>query len=110
MKQFKIPIVCTIHHPVSVDRELDIRNAKGWMKFKLFRWYSFLTMQRFVARRMDRILAVADSFDAMTSDRPYRAAMSASKAIAEIQKCAGTQFDPVLVDKFIEILADCSAA
>ena len=61
MKQFKIPIVCTIHHPVSVDRELDIRNAKGWMKFKLFRWYSFLTMQRFVARRMDRILAVAES-------------------------------------------------
>ena len=61
MKQFKIPIVCTIHHPVSVDRELDIRNAKGWMKFKLFRWYSFLTMQRFVARLKDRILAVAES-------------------------------------------------
>jgi glycosyltransferase involved in cell wall biosynthesis len=61
MKQFKIPIVCTIHHPASVDRELDIRNAKGWMKFKLFRWYSFLTMQRFVARRMDRIVAVAES-------------------------------------------------
>ncbi len=61
MKQFKIPIVCTIHHPVTVDRDVDIRNARGWMKFKLFRWYSFLTMQKRVARRMDRILAVAES-------------------------------------------------
>jgi len=49
-----------------------------------------------------RILAVADSFDAMTSDRPYRAAMSASKAIAEIKKCAGTQFDPAVVKAFLK--------
>jgi putative two-component system response regulator len=48
-----------------------------------------------------RILAVADSFDAMTSDRPYRAAMSAAKAIAEIQRCAGTQFDPAVVKAFL---------
>ncbi len=61
MKQFGIPMVCTIHHPVTVDRDVDIRNAKGWMKFKLYRWYSFLPMQKFVARRMDRILAVAES-------------------------------------------------
>lgn len=61
MKQFGIPVVCTIHHPVTVDRDVDIRNARGWMKFKLYRWYSFLGMQKFVARRMDRILAVAES-------------------------------------------------
>lgn len=62
MKQFGIPLVCTIHHPITVDRDIDIRNAKGWWsKFKMFRWYSFLTMQRFVARRVDRILAVAES-------------------------------------------------
>ena len=61
MKQFKVPMVCTIHHPVTVDREVDIRNARGWMKVKLYRWYSFLGMQKFVARRMDRILAVAES-------------------------------------------------
>jgi putative nucleotidyltransferase with HDIG domain len=48
-----------------------------------------------------RILAIADSFDAMTSDRPYRAAMSADKAIAEIRRCSGTQFDPVLVKAFL---------
>jgi putative two-component system response regulator len=50
-----------------------------------------------------RILAVADSFDAMTSDRPYRPAMTASKAVSEIKKCAGTQFDPIVVRAFLKI-------
>jgi HD-GYP domain-containing protein (c-di-GMP phosphodiesterase class II) len=49
-----------------------------------------------------RILAVADSFDAMTSDRPYRTAMSASQSIEEIKRCAGTQFDPVVVKAFLK--------
>jgi putative two-component system response regulator len=49
-----------------------------------------------------RILAVADSFDAMTSDRPYRVAMSVSKAIAEVKRCIGTQFDPVVVKAFLK--------
>jgi putative two-component system response regulator len=49
-----------------------------------------------------RILAVADSFDAMTSDRPYRPSMAAADAIAEIKKCAGTQFDPVVVRAFLK--------
>jgi HD-GYP domain-containing protein (c-di-GMP phosphodiesterase class II) len=45
---------------------------------------------------------VADSFDAMTSDRPYRPAMTADKAVAEVKKCAGTQFDPVVVKAFLK--------
>jgi len=49
-----------------------------------------------------RILAVADSFDAMTSDRPYRAAMSVSKAITEVKRCTGSQFDPVVVKAFLK--------
>jgi response regulator RpfG family c-di-GMP phosphodiesterase len=49
-----------------------------------------------------RILAVADSFDAMTSDRPYRTAMAAGKAIAEIKRCSGTQFDPAVVKAFLK--------
>ncbi len=49
-----------------------------------------------------RILAVADSFDAMTSDRPYRAAMAASKAVSEIKRCAGSQFDPTVVKAFLK--------
>jgi putative two-component system response regulator len=50
-----------------------------------------------------RILAVADSFDAMTSDRPYRPAMTADKAVTEIKKCAGSQFDPAVVKAFLKI-------
>lgn len=51
-----------------------------------------------------RIIAVADSFDAMTSSRSYREAMSMEYAISEIKRCKGTQFDPQIVDEFLEIL------
>lgn len=52
-----------------------------------------------------RILAIADAYDTMTSDRPYRKAMSEEEAIAELKRCAGTQFDPELVEKFIDMLS-----
>ena len=48
-----------------------------------------------------RILAVADTYDAMTSDRPYRAALSHEIAVAELRRCAGSQFDPRIVAVFI---------
>jgi len=48
-----------------------------------------------------RIIAVADSYDAMTSDRPYRKAMSIEEAISELEKNRGTQFDEEAVDAFI---------
>jgi HD-GYP domain-containing protein (c-di-GMP phosphodiesterase class II) len=51
-----------------------------------------------------RIIAVCDAFDAMTSNRPYRQAMHADLAIAELRRCAGSQFDPVVVERFIEAL------
>jgi len=50
-----------------------------------------------------RILAIADTFDAMTSDRPYRPAMLPKEATAEIKRCAGTQFDPSVVTAFLRI-------
>jgi HD-GYP domain-containing protein (c-di-GMP phosphodiesterase class II) len=50
-----------------------------------------------------RILALADAFDAMTSDRPYRATMSVAEAIKEIHIFTETQFDPVVVKAFLEI-------
>jgi putative nucleotidyltransferase with HDIG domain len=50
-----------------------------------------------------RIFAVADSFDAMTSDRPYRRGMSVEDACAEVARCRGTQFDPSVVDAFQRI-------
>jgi putative nucleotidyltransferase with HDIG domain len=48
-----------------------------------------------------RILAVADAFDAMISDRPYRSAMSITDIVEEIKRCAGTQFDPIIVAAFL---------
>jgi cyclic di-GMP phosphodiesterase len=48
-----------------------------------------------------RILAIADAFDAMISDRPYRSAMSMTQIVEEIKRCAGTQFDPVIVAAFL---------
>ncbi len=51
-----------------------------------------------------RILSIADAYDAMTSDRPYRKALSHEAAIAEIRKFSGIQFDPELVEIFIELL------
>src|SRR5208283_3930801 len=50
-----------------------------------------------------RIFAVADTFDAITSDRPYRAAQSVTSARREIQKYAGLQFDPDVVTTFMSI-------
>ena len=51
-----------------------------------------------------RIISVADTFDAMTTDRPYRKAMELEEALDEIKRCAGTQFDPELAQKFIEMI------
>jgi putative two-component system response regulator len=48
-----------------------------------------------------RILAVADAFDAMISDRPYRSAMPITDIVEEIKHCAGTQFDPIVVAAFL---------
>ncbi|MBM3792007.1 MAG: HD domain-containing protein, partial [Acidobacteria bacterium] len=52
-----------------------------------------------------RIFAVVDTLDAMTSDRPYRKALSFQAAIEEIRRCSGTQFDPCIVDAFLSIPA-----
>jgi diguanylate cyclase (GGDEF)-like protein len=51
-----------------------------------------------------RILAIADAYDAITSDRVYRKGRSQKVAFAEIRRCAGTQFDPKLVERFIEAI------
>jgi len=48
-----------------------------------------------------RVLLVADAFDAMTSDRPYQPALSPDHALTELQRCAGTQFDPRVVDAML---------
>jgi putative two-component system response regulator len=56
-----------------------------------------------------RIIAVADAFDAMSSDRPYREAMSVAEAVEEIKHCADNQFDPVVVAAFLETVETATA-
>ncbi len=53
-----------------------------------------------------RILAVADTFDALTSDRPYRSGLSAEKAAQILREGAGTQWDAAVVEALLNILAE----
>ena len=53
-----------------------------------------------------RIIGIVDSFDAMTSTRPYREPVSRADAIDELRRCAGTQFDGELVNIVADILAE----
>lgn len=57
-----------------------------------------------------RIITVADAFEAMTAERPYRKSVSKNEAMIEIRKCSGTQFDPSVVDVFVNqyFLLECN--
>lgn len=59
---------------------------------------------------ISRILAIADAYDVMTHDRPYRKAITTQDALREIKQCEGTQFDPHLVDVFVKIMSSNRAA
>ena len=59
---------------------------------------------------LGRLMCIADSFDAMTSSRTYRSAMPIEAALAEVQRCAGTQFDAALAETFCSIPRDDFAA
>ena len=53
---------------------------------------------------LSRMLTIIDSYDVMISGRPYKEAMTEKEAEAELKRCADSQFDPELVDKFIDSL------
>ncbi|MCX7795152.1 MAG: HD-GYP domain-containing protein [bacterium] len=53
-----------------------------------------------------RILGIADAFDAMTTERPYRRALTLVEAIEELKRCSGSQFDPKLVEVMISIIQE----
>jgi diguanylate cyclase (GGDEF)-like protein len=57
-----------------------------------------------------RIISVCDAYDAMVSGRPYRPAVSHQQALVELRRCAGTQFDPQVVDAFVTQFADHAPA
>ncbi|GEA16276.1 hypothetical protein E308F_25200 [Moorella sp. E308F] len=54
---------------------------------------------------LSRILAIVDAYDAMTSERPYRRALAHEEALEELKRCAEKQFDPHLVEIFVELLS-----
>lgn len=55
---------------------------------------------------LSRVIAVVDTYDAMTNDRPYHKAISDAEAREELKRCAGVQFDPSIVSSFIELLEE----
>lgn len=57
-----------------------------------------------------RIIAVADTYDAMTTDRPYRKALTTEMAIAELERCSGTQFDPDITAVFATLVEEMERA
>lgn len=53
-----------------------------------------------------RLLSIVDAFDAMTTDRPYKKGMNLEEAVAEIERCGGSQFDPYLAKLFVDMLRE----
>ena len=62
MKRLNIPVIATIHHPLPIDRQADLEQANGLReRWRIKKFYSFIRMQAFVARRLDRIITVSQS-------------------------------------------------
>ncbi len=59
---------------------------------------------------LTQIMSVADAYDAMTSERPYRHARSVHDALSELVRCRGSQFDPAVIDEFVAALAETAGA
>jgi glycosyltransferase involved in cell wall biosynthesis len=61
-RQLGLPVLGTIHHPITVDRRLEMEAAESWYKrLTLRRWYAFVDMQTQVARRLERIITVSEN-------------------------------------------------
>jgi len=57
-----------------------------------------------------RIVAVCDAYEAMVADRPYRAGRPPAEALAELERCAGSHFDPAVVEAFVAMMLDVGGA
>lgn len=83
-----------------------LKPISGWLKAHHEKWDGSGYPNKLKGEEIPlsaRIIALADTYDAMTSTRSYRVALSHEIAIGEIQRCSGTQFDPNLAAKFIEL-------
>lgn len=62
VQRLGLPVIATVHHPIAVDRQLDLAHAGSWRRrLGLRRWYGFTRMQNRVARRLPRILTVSEA-------------------------------------------------
>jgi HD-GYP domain-containing protein (c-di-GMP phosphodiesterase class II) len=89
-----------------IEQIANIGNAKYWARWHHERWDGLGYPDKLSEEMIPlpaRILALADTYDSLTHDRPYRSAMSSEEAIAEIQKMAGIMFDPNVVQVFLSI-------
>lgn len=86
---------------------LELAHISDWILKHHERWdgngYPFKLKGKEIPLQC-RILSIVDAFDAMTNNRPYRKALSHEIAIKEIIRCRGTQFDPELVDLFVNLI------
>jgi HD-GYP domain-containing protein (c-di-GMP phosphodiesterase class II) len=88
---------------------LGVEPVASWVLHHHERWDGGGYPDRLGGERIplgSRILFVADAYDAMTSDRIYRSRLSHDRAISELERCAGTQFDPDVVEIFIAMMND----
>jgi HD-GYP domain-containing protein (c-di-GMP phosphodiesterase class II) len=84
---------------------LGVEPVASWVLPHHERWDGGGYPERLGGERIplgSRILFVADAYDAMTTDRVYRSRLTHERAIAELERCAGTQFDPHVVEAFKE--------
>ncbi|MCY0879219.1 MAG: HD-GYP domain-containing protein [Firmicutes bacterium] len=113
-----IPETFTIQrHPVlgsSMLTQVKIAGcARDWVLHHHERWDGTGYPDNMVGEEIPletRIVSVVDAYDAMTSDRPYRQAMSHEEALKEIMEESGTQFDPLVVEKFVELCSEVNLA
>jgi putative nucleotidyltransferase with HDIG domain len=95
-------------HPQIGYRMLDslgVEPVASWVLHHHERWDGDGYPDRLGGERIplgSRIVLVADAYDAMTTDRVYRSRLSHERAMAELERCAGTQFDPDVVGAFME--------
>jgi len=101
------------HHPrAGASLVIPIRSARAALPYVLFhheQWDGSGYPAGLSGRSIPieaRILAVADAFDAMISPRAYRPPLTHEHAMCEVARCAGTQFDPVVAEAFLDVWAD----
>lgn len=97
-----------VHPRAGAELVLPLRVARHSLPYVLFHheWWNGsgypLGLRGRAIPLEARLLAIADAFDAMTSPRPYRHVLTHSRALQEIDSCAGTQFDPQIAAHFCE--------